>query len=718
MSMEQAQVTRILGYLCALTLLASYAAGVPNSQVRIDPTLPLDSDILKGIANSTTQSASINVSYEYRWYKDGILNRSFVYDPAWWWPFDTSTTYLTNNKTMEIVNLGMNNISNVSLKNGKYDKAISIGNGSSVLKDVLFLNNSNVLFQNNNSWTIAFWLNFTTKPTGTSYLFYAFSDSAFSDSFDLSLSSSQGISASLEPTSGLGETIQFLNLMNNTWYFIAITYNGSRAKMYFNGTSEISDAFTFLGFGSSKAILGSNRFGGNAYNGLIDDLMIFNTSLSDDQVMNIYNGSFKANYLQSEVNLANISAAETHDLENWTFSVRPYSNYTFGNWTNSSARMIYSFGLDNCSTYNMTTMNITFRDYSTDSNVIVNASVSVDYSAGSLSDLNYSISRIDISNTTFCINPNVNFTAEFTIQYSKDTTTYNYFIDGIFNNLTQQLILYTQSDTIAGLLAVYDQNTDPIEDAEIKMLRYDIGTHTFKTTEILKTDSNGKAIGNAIMNIVYYRFIIEKNNSVLITEDSSLIVATSSCTFTWCKNFYTALGESTWFDNAVVVEGVETSLYFNNLTNNFVYNFNDPSNEMHQACLRVDVYNKTGQYILSDECTTSTAGSILYHITAKNDSRFTGTGYLHFDEDIITDIVEKIFESVEKFWDFTGMIFYAFILALLFIMMGVWHPELAHAGLALSSIISYFAGFWHISVMMLGSIITLGIINYYVTRPR
>ena len=75
------------------------------------------------------------------------------------------------------------------------------------------------------------------------------------------------------------------NASSTTWTFLA--YNGS--SYYVNGVAITGNITYPINYTATGLRIGQNRTGGTYYNGSIDEVMIFNASLSGAQVLAIYN---------------------------------------------------------------------------------------------------------------------------------------------------------------------------------------------------------------------------------------------------------------------------------------------------------------------------------------------------------------------------------------------------------------------------------------------
>jgi len=76
------------------------------------------------------------------------------------------------------------------------------------------------------------------------------------------------------------------------WYFIATTFNGSSIKLYVNGTAIGSfSANTTIATDSHSLTIGKDAQGASEFfNGIIDEVMIYNRALSDGEIQILYSG--------------------------------------------------------------------------------------------------------------------------------------------------------------------------------------------------------------------------------------------------------------------------------------------------------------------------------------------------------------------------------------------------------------------------------------------
>ncbi|MBW2974917.1 hypothetical protein KY366_04330, partial [Candidatus Woesearchaeota archaeon] len=91
----------------------------------------------------------------------------------------------------------------------------------------------------------------------------------------------------------------------NVWYHVVATYNGSRIAIYINGTYEgSSSASGDISPSTLDVGIGTHSTSSNYFNGTIDDVMVFNRSLTQAEVLALYANTL-SKYL--EVNFTNLS---------------------------------------------------------------------------------------------------------------------------------------------------------------------------------------------------------------------------------------------------------------------------------------------------------------------------------------------------------------------------------------------------------------------------
>ena len=114
-------------------------------------------------------------------------------------------------------------------------------------------------------------------------------------------------------------------LANNTWYHLATTFNGTTATLYINGAVNNSSAFTntTITIFPYNLTLGARTDGYN-YQGIIDDAMILNRTLTAAEIKAIYDAGVLGKHVET------IKTGETAAGQNWSCAVTPMNNTFVG----------------------------------------------------------------------------------------------------------------------------------------------------------------------------------------------------------------------------------------------------------------------------------------------------------------------------------------------------------------------------------------------------
>ena len=369
----------------------------------------------------------------------------------------------------------------------------------------------------------------------------------------------------------------------------------------------------------------------------------------------------------------------------------------------------YSYGIDNCSNSfnipsNATALNLTFYN---ENDIPINITFS-SYINYFLS--NYSQDNLIINKENYCVYPNwFNLTVDQQIEYSYDSTIYDYFLDDyLFNNITKNLNLYSQNGTTQVLFSVLDRGTK-LANAYIHILKYDVGSNLYTTTEILKTDTQGQAIGNIILGTTFYNFLVYYEGELVYTENAVKLISST-------RTFNINLLGVDWLDEFGTSIGTNTNLYFNNATYNFVFTWSDSTGAVHYGCLEVAKINTTGTYVLYDNCSQTTSGTIVYNILPLNNgTEYIGTAYFKYDnENIIERIVYKV-SDIKSFFNERPeeSLFIGFLFILVLFLIGIPQPAISIVLMGLGVIIAWMMGLWSLVITDMGAIIVLIFIQLY-----
>ncbi|MBU0894873.1 MAG: S8 family serine peptidase [Nanoarchaeota archaeon] len=108
------------------------------------------------------------------------------------------------------------------------------------------------------------------------------------------------------------------------WYHIVGTYDGTNAKIYLNGVLNETKVLDNIQGSDAPILIGNEGWPGNYFNGTIDEVRIYNRSLSAEQIMLNYQARLAGHDIET------IVSQETEVGENWSVSLVPNDGYQNG----------------------------------------------------------------------------------------------------------------------------------------------------------------------------------------------------------------------------------------------------------------------------------------------------------------------------------------------------------------------------------------------------
>jgi hypothetical protein len=109
------------------------------------------------------------------------------------------------------------------------------------------------------------------------------------------------------------------NVIPGSWYFLVMTFNGSSTRCYFNG-DRVGSVGTNIGsmeLLNNMVYIGASRTASGSVNGTIDEVQIFNRSLSAEQIYQMYQDGLAGHSIETFV------SNETTKSEIWQVAVTP-----------------------------------------------------------------------------------------------------------------------------------------------------------------------------------------------------------------------------------------------------------------------------------------------------------------------------------------------------------------------------------------------------------
>lgn len=336
------------------------------------------------------------------------------------------------------------------------------------------------------------------------------------------------------------------------------------------------------------------------------------------------------------------------------------------------------------STYNVTYVNFTTKDVET--NNILNSIFKITLSIGNY-NYSYQDTVEDNSSYAFCFSPNnTNYTVNSKIEYeaTKYSKNYYYFNDAKLTNTSTNISLYLLNSSKADLtvLRVYDGTHNAISDVYISIERYNVGTDTFYTVGMAKTDYEGKDLAYLNWYDTFYRFILSKNNEVMLMSGTTKISESP-------KDFQ--ILESIVFEYDKF-DDIFYNLY--NTSDTIILTYTLPSGEITAACLRVLKRDPLKDTIICNTCETSQSATIYCSIAGYGNGTFIGMfyakgSYAWVDAITIIKVANQIYELLGN----TDASIYAFLFAGIVAMMFLITPVLGIVGVILGTLGGMVIGF-------------------------
>ena len=423
-----------------------------------------------------------------------------------------------------------------------------------------------------------------------------------------------------------------------------------------------------------------------------------NTGATATQAALVWNGTYKTvtkltyptyDRYTSTFITPNFAPTEANISFTWNFNVTGLvNNISSSVTTNQTVDKIL---IDNCSTYTTRAFNFTVRNET--SNALVSATTAGYFelwntARGSFTSFN--LTWTGVNKGSICISPSTaNYSVYSQIEYSAtgfNSKTY-YLTDTRLNNITQTATFYLTSGTTAVTFNVKDQDDVAVEDVYINILKYDLATNSYVTSEIIKTDQEGSAIGNVVLTTQWYKFLLMYNNvAVLETEPVKLTTVTRNFRINLLDDFITGYNAN---------KNVTRSLTFTNSTGNFIYTFVNPTGTDVTACLSVYQRVVLGDIPINETCLTSPSGTILINIGSDRSGIYVATGTVSASPAVFDALIVDYAEAYKQ-WGQSG-VFAAFLVRVTLLMIGAWNPIIGIVMLMLADILMIMFGLMKLS---------------------
>lgn len=429
----------------------------------------------------------------------------------------------------------------------------------------------------------------------------------------------------------------------------------------------------------------------------IDATLLYNTTMQS-VIKNTYSDyyEFTSTFLSPDV-----SSPETVNFT-WFYNVT--TNFSIEQESNITPQNIVLFGIDNCSVYSVVAINFSLRNDTESTPIVGDFAGYMDVYIDSISQSRqFNLTWAPADHFAVCIDPEeLTLLSEGQFEYSASgyvTETY-YLVNQSMNNVSQTIDLYLTTSASTVTFTVTDPNDDPVQNAYVHILRYELTTNSFHTTEIIKTDTNGQALGNINLINTWYKFFVYLNGVLVLEESPSKLVTTT-------KNFRINTGTD-FFSTLDHVEGSSCALSYNNNTRTSTLVFSNSGGTSQQYCVDVKTLSGAGQTLVNTTCLTSASGSINVVNSPVNKSIIISSyvvlsGTNHVCGTPLSISYNKDFETYGE----SGL-FAVIFLQIAILMIFLWSPVAAIVGLLVVTIGSVILGVAYLSWASIISLIIMG----------
>ncbi len=506
---------------------------------------------------------------------------------------------------------------------------------------------------------------------------------------------------------------------NFNWTFNLNRTNGSTTTSNSSTNSQnVYFAYLFLSTEPSKTYLLEDE------NFRVTSEIEKNVNIATLSLMHHYNGTNTSSALNTsnstyEQYVHNFTTFYPLPSDSVNQTITAYLNVTFGGVSfirqQTTTINVSKLLIDNCSVYSTMAVNFTLKNESDDSAVVGTLAgyfeIYVDDDANFRS---FNLTWSSDSTYGICIGQaytNVTLDAQLIYGSTGFTDETYYFNSAVLDNATNYIDLILTPGSSQVTITVTDEDDNELVGAFVSILTYDLTTNSYVTTEIVETDSEGKAVASLVLVNEWYKFIVNYEGATVLETEPTKVLLTS-------LTLRVNLGID-FFPNFNYVDSIATSLSFTNATQNFRYTFSNPTGESVTACLKVERQSINSISILNETCETTSSGSILITINSTGfTGSFIGTGKITYEsEDYITDVLSVSFDEQYKVWGKSGL-FVTFLLILTLSLIGIWHPVAAVvlliAGIFLATVFDIFSIGW----AAMSGLIIVGAIAIYKLNER
>jgi len=348
---------------------------------------------------------------------------------------------------------------------------------------------------------------------------------------------------------------------------------------------------------------------------------------------------------------------------------------------------------------------ITFKN--SDQEIINMSSISVEF----ISDNFSNFTTTNLSVTTLIIHQPENYTIRYYGEGYSERFSYLY-IDVSETNLTLYLLNSSQADNIS--ISVIDETGSEVVGAVVKALKYYVDTNNYLLQETGLTNDDGYVYMSLEKDTEYYKFMVQYDDRTIKTTTPDYIRSNELL-------IKVILGTPVGI-NYNRYESIDYSLTFNDVTNNFVLNYNSNDNSINIICMTTTKMTTLTNTVVAVSCESSTSATLINSITPINGTVFV-TKVVYYDIDEDGNGRENFLDSITKSWSETintgGLgLFLQMIITIIIVFIGFWNLPISAILTPLSLIIGRLIGLTSFSYEALVPLLIVGIIIAYASNRR
>lgn len=352
-------------------------------------------------------------------------------------------------------------------------------------------------------------------------------------------------------------------IIPNTWQFITVVIDDTKTEIWVDGDLNASANNTALPVSNTQFEIG--RYNNlNSWNGSLWCARVFNATLTESQILALYNGG------------------------------EPTCDSLSQLWNN--------------------TLTIVIRDELTD--LQINESFTIDFLGPESRNFTAENGELNVSLLQ---------NGEYILRYSNSNYQERlYFFDRLNSDMNITLYALTVGNSTTVPVIVKDQNFKDLENATVQALRKFISRNTFEVVEMARTKFDGRSNLHLQQDGEFYKFRVVFLNGTLLTTIPSVVDANAASNG---LNFQVST-ESDPLASIQGLGEVEANVTFDSVNNNFLFSFTDRSDEVDIGCLTITRIINGDFTTINSSCSTSDSVTISLAVDNTTAGEYLGEGTL------------------------------------------------------------------------------------------